>query len=97
MSNPPYISEEELDLMDESVKRFEPSSALFAENSGLAIYQRIALECQAFLNEHSLIILEVGFAQAKTVSQLFEKQFPKAIISIHQDFNLHNRYVSIQL
>lgn len=97
LSNPPYISEEELDWMDESVKRFEPTSALFAENKGLAIYQRIAVECQPFIHEKSLIILEVGFRQAETVSQIFKQHFPNATVTINQDFNLHNRYVSIQL
>lgn len=97
LSNPPYISEEEMNWMDESVKRFEPSSALFAENSGLAIYERIAVECQAFIYENGLIILEVGFRQAEKVRQLFKKQFPEATIAINKDINLHNRYVSIQL
>lgn len=97
VSNPPYISEEEIDDMDESVKRFEPSSALFAENQGLAIYQRIAKECQRFIHDKTLILLEVGFRQADAVSTLFRKEYPNALITITQDLNLHNRYVSIQL
>lgn len=97
ISNPPYISEDELELMDESVKRFEPKSALFAENKGLAIYQRLALECQDFIKANGLILLEIGFRQAEAVREIFQEQFPTAKISISQDFNLHNRYVSIQL
>lgn len=97
VSNPPYISEEEIEDMDESVKRFEPSSALFAENNGLAIYQRIARECQPFIHDKTLILLEVGFRQADAVSTLFQKEYPNALITITQDLNMHNRYVSIQL
>lgn len=97
VSNPPYISEEEIEDMDESVKRFEPNSALFAENKGLAIYQRIAKECQPFIHDKTLIILEVGFRQADAVKNLFLKEFPNAFITINQDLNLHNRYVNIQL
>lgn len=38
ISNPPYISRNEWELMDESVRSFEPKMA-FAENDGLAIYE----------------------------------------------------------
>ena len=97
LSNPPYIAEDEMKWMDESVKKFEPISALYAENNGLAIYQRLAVECQPFVHNTSLIILEVGFRQAETVKQIFKEQFPHADITIHQDLNQHNRYVRIQL
>ncbi|GMA53174.1 release factor glutamine methyltransferase [Alicyclobacillus contaminans] len=46
IANPPYISQEEWGIMDESVRRFEPSLALFAENNGLANYQKIAQQAQ---------------------------------------------------
>lgn len=42
LSNPPYISQSERSVMDESVIDFEPHIALFAEEEGLYFYKKIA-------------------------------------------------------
>lgn len=55
ISNPPYISQDEWDLMDESVRTYEPKTALFAEKDGLAIYQKIALESRDHLKIDGMI------------------------------------------
>ena len=95
VSNPPYIAEDELALMDESVKRFEPATALFAEQQGLAIYQRLAESLPSFLSINGQILLEIGFKQASAVQAIFRKSFPNAIISVHQDLNGLDRYIKI--
>ncbi|MGX7077619.1 peptide chain release factor N(5)-glutamine methyltransferase [Globicatella sanguinis] len=95
VSNPPYIAEDELALMDESVKRFEPATALFAEQQGLAIYQRLAETLPSFLSINGQILLEIGFKQASAVQAIFRKSFPNAIISVHQDLNGLDRYIKI--
>lgn len=97
ISNPPYISENELSLMDESVKKFEPTLALFAEDNGLAIYQRIALEAHNYLKPNGLILLEIGFQQGEAVKAIFQSAFPDAQILIEKDLNSLDRYVKIQL
>lgn len=97
VSNPPYIAEDELDLMDESVKRFEPSQALFAENNGLAIYQQLAKQLPQYIKTNGQILLEIGFRQGQAVQQLFQEAFPNAIVSIHQDLNQNDRYIKVQL
>ena len=40
-------------LMDESVRRYEPKQALFAEQEGLAIYEKIANRLEEFLTDSS--------------------------------------------
>ncbi|MGX7105072.1 peptide chain release factor N(5)-glutamine methyltransferase [Globicatella sanguinis] len=95
VSNPPYIAEDELALMDESVKRFEPATALFAEQQGLAIYQRLAETLPSFLSVNGQILLEIGFKQASAVQVIFQKTFHNAIISVHQDLNGLDRYIKI--
>src|SRR5690606_10462109 len=42
LSNPPYIGYEEAPDLSDSVRDFEPHSALFAENQGLALYEKMA-------------------------------------------------------
>lgn len=95
LSNPPYISESEIDLMDESVLKHEPKEALFAENDGLAIYEALALNIKNYLTEKSSIILEIGYAQGEKVVAIFQKVLPDAKIEVWQDFNGLDRVVAI--
>lgn len=97
ISNPPYISLDELDVMDESVKKFEPKQALFAENQGLAIYERIANEIAGYIQPQGMILLEIGYRQAKAVTALFQTTFSDAKINVKKDINGHDRYVIVTL
>lgn len=96
ISNPPYISQSEWDLMDESVRTFEPKLALFAENDGLAIYQKIASESRELLQPTGMIFLEIGFQQGRAVQQIFQETFPEKDVRIHQDMSGHDRMVVIR-
>lgn len=97
VSNPPYISEGERPLMDESVKRFEPSIALFADNEGLAFYQQFAREVANYMNENGMIVVEIGFQQADSVSQIFKEHLVNKQVKVHRDLNDKDRYVQVLL
>lgn len=96
ISNPPYISQSEWDLMDESVRTSEPKLALFAENDGLAIYQKIASESRELLQPTGMIFLEIGFQQGRAVQQIFQETFPEKGVRIHQDMSGHDRMVVVR-
>ncbi len=96
ISNPPYISEEEWDLMDESVRTYEPKTALFAENKGLAIYQKIALEGRSLLTPEGMIFLEIGFQQGHAVQDIFQQAFPDKAVTIHQDMSKNDRMIVVR-
>lgn len=96
ISNPPYISQSEWDLMDESVRTYEPKLALFAENDGLAIYQKIASESRELLQPTGMIFLEIGFQQGRAVQQIFQETFPEKGVRIHQDMSGHDRMVVVR-
>lgn len=95
ISNPPYISKDEWDLMDESVRTYEPKTALFAENNGLAIYQKIAIEGQKWLNPQGMIFLEIGFRQGTAVQLIFQTAFPEKKVTIHQDMSGNDRMIVV--
>lgn len=97
VSNPPYIGEDELAVMDESVKKFEPRQALFAKEAGLEIYQRIAAEIEQYIQPHGVILLEIGYRQGVAVAAIFQKRFPEAEITVEQDLNGQDRYVVVAL
>lgn len=95
LSNPPYISQDELDVMDESVKKFEPKSALFAERNGLAIYEKIAQQAPDYLTDEGTLIVEIGYRQGGAVKEIFSNTFPEKVVEVIKDFNGLDRYVRV--
>lgn len=72
VSNPPYIDKADPHLSQGDV-RFEPLSALVADNQGLADIQHIAEQAVKYLNKDGLIVIEHGFDQATQVQDIFKK------------------------
>jgi len=69
VSNPPYI-----DALDEHLNqgdvRFEPESALIADEQGLADIKHIAQQALKFLNISGTLFFEHGFEQGKAVRNI---------------------------
>lgn len=93
ISNPPYISESEWDLMDKSVRSYEPKSALFAQNNGLAIYEQLLNDASKVVRDKGIILLEIGFNQAEAVKAIILQIYPQACVEIWTDFNGLDRVV----
>ncbi|WP_313469547.1 peptide chain release factor N(5)-glutamine methyltransferase [Carnobacterium sp.] len=96
ISNPPYIGENEKIDMDESVLNYEPQMALFADNNGLAIYQRLAEEIPAILKPDGQIFLEIGFRQGEAVKAIFQAAFPNAKVEVEKDMSGHDRLITVK-
>lgn len=96
VSNPPYIAESEKKYMDKSVLEHEPTLALFAENNGLAIYQKICRQLKDHLKNDGSLYLEIGFLQGKSVVEMFEKAYPKAEVTLKKDESGHDRMVRVR-
>lgn len=69
VSNPPYISREEMRTLMPEVLR-EPELALAGGEDGLDFYRRIAREAPAHLAEGGWLLLEIGWQQRDAVSAL---------------------------
>ena len=95
ISNPPYIDVLEKTVMDESVLRFEPEVALFAEDEGLAIYRNIAENLENYLLEEGQAFFEIGFQQGKAVQQLFEYYCPNREVSVQKDLSGNDRMIIV--
>lgn len=70
LCNPPYIGSEER-LMPQ-VAKHEPAAALFAGADGLDDYRRIIPALPSLLEKGGLAVLEIGAAQAMSVTALAE-------------------------
>lgn len=71
VSNPPYIDKNDHHLTQGDV-RFEPLSALVAENEGLADIQLIAEQAGYFLKPGGALLIEHGFEQGASVREIFK-------------------------
>ncbi len=71
ISNPPYIGLSEKEALAPEVKDHEPEAALFSGDIGLEDYVKIAAECAKFLKPHGILVLEIGYRQARDVNKIF--------------------------
>ncbi|WP_448552634.1 peptide chain release factor N(5)-glutamine methyltransferase [Thalassotalea montiporae] len=69
VSNPPYIDEADPHLVAGDV-RFEPKSALVADNQGLADIEHIVCEAKNYLASGGAIYLEHGYQQGAAVRDI---------------------------
>ena len=72
VSNPPYISTNELETLQAEVKR-EPRLALDGGEDGLNFYRRILNDAPRFLVDGGVLAVEVGIHRAAAVKTLFER------------------------
>lgn len=69
VSNPPYISREEMETLMPEVMQ-EPELALFGGEDGLDFYRRISREAGAYLADGGVLLFEIGWQQKDAVSDL---------------------------
>ena len=70
VSNPPYVSEDEFDLLGPEVANHEPRISLIAGDDGLAFYKRILTDAAFWLCDGGFLILEIGDKQLDAVIDL---------------------------
>ena len=72
VSNPPYIDNIDEHLSQGDV-RFEPKSALVAEQQGLADIIHIATEARKYFAEQGFLLLEHGYEQSAQVQKILSE------------------------
>jgi len=70
VSNPPYVTEDEMQMLDRSVADFEPHEALYGGEDGLEYYRKIARLYKSKLNESGKIYFEIGIGQEEEVMKI---------------------------
>ena len=72
VSNPPYLTEEEMTTAEPEVVNHEPQCALVSGADGLDDLRLIFKDAAAFLKPGGLLALETGIAQAEALNTLAE-------------------------
>ena len=97
LSNPPYIAESEVDVMDDSVIKHEPHTALFADEEGLMLYRKLAESLPPIMNRPGLIGVEIGYLQGNAVANFFREHFDDAKVEVVKDLFGQDRMVFCEL
>lgn len=74
-SNPPYVSEDEIDRLQPEVVEFEPRSALISPGDPLGFFKAILESIPDILCPDGLLVFEVGLGQAADVADLMSGKF----------------------
>ena len=71
VSNPPYISQNSLDIQKD-VYDYEPHLALFSKNNGIDAYNKIISNLASRIDKNFFLFLEIGLGQASEVTKLLK-------------------------
>ena len=85
VSNPPYISRDDVEEVGANVLASEPHLALFADRDGYAIYEKITQQAPSVLTPDGKIYLEIGYKQGAKVKELFREAFPDKRVRVLKD------------
>jgi len=75
VSNPPYVSRAEWQVLPPDVRDFEPRRALLAGESGLELIERLVRRAGAFLKPGGYLVFEIGEGQRDRVLDLFGRRW----------------------
>ena len=91
VSNPPYIETEEIKELADDVKR-EPIIALDGGADGLDFYRKISKGAYRYLKDNGIICFEIGYNQAKLVSEILVENKYKNITR-YKDYGGNDRVI----
>ena len=92
LCNPPYV--DRASQLPSEVANYEPHSALFADDHGLADYQRLAPQIARLIAQGGCAAVEIGFDQATSVTALFEKE--RLNVTVRPDLSGRDRCLTIK-
>jgi len=96
VSNPPYISFNEYEFIDESVKKWEDPRALFCHDEGLETIKKIITQAPKYLKKNNknfpALCIEIGHMQGRVVQEIMHNNNFKNV-TIFKDMATKDRLV----
>ena len=96
ISNPPYVSQNEMKNLSKEIKNFEPHIALTDFDDGLIFYHRLGEIGKEMLKLNGWIILEVGKEEHSSKVYSIFKNLHYRNLALIKDFNGDNRVLIAQ-
>lgn len=85
VSNPPYISRDEIKQLKINVRGYEPLLALDGGEDGLDFYRRISKDGQKYLKKDGILAFEIGYEQGEYIKNIMEENGFYAGFNIEKD------------
>ncbi|MBQ3502457.1 MAG: peptide chain release factor N(5)-glutamine methyltransferase [Clostridia bacterium] len=95
VSNPPYIESDVVKTLEDEVKNHDPSIALNGGSDGLDFYRTIANNIKDYLLYNGVLLLEIGYNQGESVSNLFKDVAQN--IEVVKDYNNNDRVIIVKI
>ena len=92
VSNPPYVSPEELNGLQKEVRDWEPRLALVGEEGAPSLYARLLSQAHVRLRPGGLLIVEIGYSMQEAVCGLLGRGWE--LLGVTDDLNGIPRVVS---
>lgn len=87
VSNPPYVSLQEMEGLAPEVKDFEPGTALSGGADGLDLIRRIVEDAPLYLKDGGRLVMEIGYSQSEKVGKIAERDGRYDSISVKMDYS----------
>ncbi|MBV8528368.1 MAG: peptide chain release factor N(5)-glutamine methyltransferase [Candidatus Dormibacteraeota bacterium] len=97
LSNPPYVTTEELAESSRDVRDFEPHLALDGGADGLDAYRALAASLAGHMSSSATLLLEIDPRRADQVAGVVRGVFPDAGFTFHEDLTRRNRVLEANL
>ena len=92
ISNPPYIANNDIEMLQPEVKNFEPKIALAGGKIGIEVIFDLITQSSVVLKKNGLLAIEHGHGQRKNIIDFSEKHGFK-VIHIGTDMGNKERYL----
>lgn len=94
VANLPYIAPDD-SCIQESVRKYEPHQALFAEDGGLALYKKTLEQLNAKKMRPEYILFEIGFDQGGRIIEMCNEIMPDYDADILKDLENRDRVLKM--
>lgn len=91
VSNPPYISIQEYEKLQNEIKNYEPKISLTDFNDGLSFYREIINKSSKMLKKNGYLFFEIGYNQKNEVESMMKNYFCN--IKVIKDFQNIDRVI----
>lgn len=95
VANLPYIRETELPALPPEISMYEPQIALAGGRDGLKQIERLLSQAGTKLLPRGAIMLEIGYEQGQTASELAKQYIPDARVNVITDLSGLDRLIEI--
>lgn len=94
VSNPPYLSEADLEVLDRDIAESEPMIALDGGVDGMRFHRILVDRSADYLKPGGLLALEIGASQGRAVADMLESNGAYHGVTISKDYAGYDRVVT---